>query len=183
MKLKSILAALVLAVAFVGSASAQNFWRTGWYTQGNLGLSTPNDGNYDTAPSLEGTVGKIFNNWFAVEATLGYFGTPTNEQNRRVDGTYMLLTPMLRLQNTSPVTPYAGVAGGYVWTGGSGTQDAGSFAWGPTLGLTMQMSTNWNLNLQYRYLMADDADIVNVPSGRVDTLQINQFLIGLRFTW
>jgi opacity protein-like surface antigen len=179
-KLLSLVAALVLVSL---PASANNtFWRTGWYTQGNLGLSTPTEGAFDTAPSIEGTVGKTFNNWLAFEATVGYLGTPTNEFNKRFDGTYVLVTPMLRYQNRTPFTPFMGVSGGYVWTSGSGAFDAGSFAWGPTVGFTMRVDPKWSLNVQYRFLSASESDVANTR-GQREELQVNQFLVGFRFAW
>lgn len=172
---------------FATTASANDFWRKGWYTQGTLGLSALTEGSYDTAPFIEGTAGKTFNNWLDFEATVGYLGTPklgtpTNEFNKRVDGTYLLVTPMLHYQNSTSFTPYVGVSGGYMWNSGSGSFDSGSFVWGPTVGFIMHLDPKWSLNVQHRFLSAPESRILNA-AGQRDELQVNQFLVGLRFAW
>jgi opacity protein-like surface antigen len=181
-------------------------------------------GGFDSAPFAGGGIGYSWNNWLRFDATLEYRGAAnfhaldryfnagnffTNQYTATKSELVGLVNAYLDLGTWWCITPFVGVGAGFAYNkidhfrdvnviaGGGGWADSGTqtnFAWAVHAGASYKVTSNFVVELSYRYLnlgKAQTGTLVNldptVVSGNplapitFNNIQSHDIMLGMRW--
>lgn len=163
-----------------------------WYLRADAGYAV-NDapdwslvpgGTMDDAGVFGLGIGARFSDWLRLDLTADY-RTPATYSALGVDGDLsvatMLANVYVDLGSWHKITPYvgAGIGGAYADLDAPGFGSGWGLAWGVMGGVTLELSSNWQLDVGYRYLKIED---VSLGGGLPDLDQSAQEIrIGVRY--
>lgn len=180
------LACPILALAL----SAQPAEAADPYVSGKVGLAMLQDSDvegfssdreYDTGYFVGGALG-LEQSIYRVELEIGYQGNGLEDAGGDVSILSFLGNGYLDFElPASPIEPYVSAGLGFSSVdddSGVGTSDDTVFTWQFGAGLAFDVAPAMKLDVGYRYLGANDADLAG---GRDYSIDSHNLLVGLRF--